>query len=243
MKKDNILELLIRFIKDERFKKGDRLPSERQLGMILNASRATVRESIRQLEERELLTIKRGSGIYLNRGFENIGSEHFQVSPNKETLLKEQLEALFLITPVVVARAAYRAEEVEIQRLKDCIVRMSRAIVSKDVAELTEADMEFYQLLGHMSKNHKLSRLFEQLISGNEIIWSQLVETGAFENNSIFAGYVEIVNAIKLGNSAAAAEKAKKNLINVGKILSNIKNNRDLLQVFKNGNIEATSKE
>lgn len=225
MKKDNVLEEMIRFISDRQFKKGDRLPSERQLGTILDASRTTIREAVRKLEERGLLTIKRGSGIYLNRNSESIAGQHHLVTPDEDTQIKDQLEALYIIAPVVAEYAAKRADEPEILDLQDCIVRMSRAIVSKELPALADSDMEFYRILGRMSKNHKLSVVMEQLITGNDVFWAQFIDNDAFVNNTIFAGYVEIVNAIKRGLPEAAAEKIRETLVNAGEGLSKIKKN------------------
>ncbi len=230
MKKDNVLEQMIRFIKEQQFKKGDRLPAERQLGAILNASRTTVRESVRKLEERGLLTIKRGSGIYLNKNSETIDNNH-SPSPDQNVLLKEYLEALYIIVPTIVESAALQAQETEILRLQDCIVRMSRAIVTKDLSALAEADTQFYQLLALMSQNHKLMRLMELLIDGNEIFWAQLIDNDAFVNNTIFAGYVATVNAIKQKQPQAAAKKIRKNLLNAAQWLAKIKNNPQLAQL------------
>ena len=55
----------IAFIKKNKFKVGDRLPSETELARILLVSRVTLREAIRQLREDGFLYSSRGSGTYV----------------------------------------------------------------------------------------------------------------------------------------------------------------------------------
>jgi GntR family transcriptional regulator len=55
----------IAFIKKNRLKVGDRLPSETELSGILRVSRVTLREAIRQLREDGFLYSSRGSGTYI----------------------------------------------------------------------------------------------------------------------------------------------------------------------------------
>jgi GntR family transcriptional regulator len=55
----------IAFIKKNKFKIGDRLPSETELAKILRVSRVTLREAIRHLREDGFLYSRRGSGTYV----------------------------------------------------------------------------------------------------------------------------------------------------------------------------------
>jgi DNA-binding FadR family transcriptional regulator len=87
---------------------------------------------------------------------------------------------------------------------------------------LVEADSQFHRLLAVMTRNHKLVNVMEQLNSGNETFWEYFIKNDEFFNNVIFAGYVEIVNAIKRGAPIDASEVAKRNIINACEWLSKI---------------------
>ena len=52
MKKKEVTERLFNYVKLQKIKKGDKLPPERELSLLLNSSRTTIREVIRMLEER-----------------------------------------------------------------------------------------------------------------------------------------------------------------------------------------------
>ena len=52
-------------ILEENLKPGDRLPNESVLASRLGAGRSSVREAIRLLVSRNIVTVKQGSGTYL----------------------------------------------------------------------------------------------------------------------------------------------------------------------------------
>lgn len=52
MKKKEVTERLFNYVKLQKIKTGDKLPPERELSLLLNSSRTTIREVIRMLEER-----------------------------------------------------------------------------------------------------------------------------------------------------------------------------------------------
>lgn len=236
IKKKEVLERLIQFVKEQQFKRGDKLPPERELSVLLNVSRTTLREGLRMLEARGILISRRGSGIYLNRGADVFDSQPGAVPTDEDTVIKDHLEARFLIIPNIASCAAERADENEIKELQDCIVRLSRAIVSRELNALAESEADFFRLLAIMTKNHKLVGIVEQLNTGIEIFWDYFIKSDEFVNNVIFAGYVEVVNAIKRRDVTAASDLVKRNIINFCEGLSRIKNIpcRDLFGLKKN---------
>lgn len=236
MKKNIVLTDLVRYMRDRKFKKGDKLPAERELAGVLGTSRSTVREALRRLEERGVLTVRRGSGVYINRDTESMDSgESFQPSDDVSRI-KDLLESRFLITPVIIGCAAVRAAESEITALQNCIVGMSRAIVDRELDRLSEADSEFHRLLAVMTRNHRLLGIMEQLNTGNEVFWEYFIKNDEFVNNVIFAGYVGIVNAVKRRMPEEAANLARRNIIDACEWLSIKKGVRccDLPGIVKN---------
>ena len=58
-------------IRSGQLKKGDRLPSERQMAEQLRVSRATVREAIRSLEIMGLINCVQGEGNFIPKNLDN----------------------------------------------------------------------------------------------------------------------------------------------------------------------------
>ena len=59
-------------LKSGELKRGDKLPSERELALRLNVSRTSVREAIKALETLGLVESKHGGGNYIKNDFEDI---------------------------------------------------------------------------------------------------------------------------------------------------------------------------
>lgn len=236
MKKNVVLKELLEYVKEQKFEKGDRLPSERNLVGILGISRATIREAMRILEERGILIARRGSGVYINKSADAMELVNNLTPPNEGARIKDQLEARFMITPVIIRSAASRATEEEIGLLRNCIVSMSRAIVARELRQLVDADCEFHRILAAMTRNHKLIKIMEMLNSGNEFFWEYFIKNDEFVNNVIFAGFVGIVNAVKRKNGDEAAELAKRNIVNACEWLDKIKDTHygEILAIEKN---------
>jgi GntR family transcriptional regulator, transcriptional repressor for pyruvate dehydrogenase complex len=224
MKKEDVLDRLLWFVKEQKFQKGDKLPPERELAEELNTSRATIRETLRRLEERGIVKVKRSSGVFLNKSTEVIDLEQKFPPQDEETLIKDQLEVHFLFLPLLVGCAAARANDEEIRALQGCIVTMSRAIVAKDLDTLSEADNEFHRLLAIMTKNRNIFRIIQVLNSGREVFWEYFIKNDEFIHNVIFAGYVELVNCIKNRDPEASAKRAKRNILNIGERIPGLKN-------------------
>ena len=85
-------------------------PNETILSERLNAGRSSVREAMKLLASRNIVTIRQGSGTYISSspgmvddplGFTFIG--------NKQKLITDLLEVRFLLEPSIAAMAATRA--------------------------------------------------------------------------------------------------------------------------------------
>ncbi|MGE5342699.1 MAG: FadR/GntR family transcriptional regulator [Candidatus Omnitrophota bacterium] len=226
MKKNDIWQRLIQFIRDHAFKKGDRLPSERELSRMLDVNRTTLRETLQRMEERGWVITKRGSGIYLNRNAETLENAERLLPVEGDALLKDLLEARLLIAPLIVACAASRVTDHQIKELQQCMVDMSRAIVTKEVPVLIEAETHFYRIIAVMTQNHKLVKIMDELHADGNEFWEYAIRDDAFVNTVIFANYVEIVNALKRNDSHEAVQRVKRSIMTSCEWLSQIKHTR-----------------
>ena len=68
---DQVIEVIKDKIKKGKIKKGDKLPSEREMAESLGLSRASVREALRALEVIGLIESIQGAGNYIRTNFDN----------------------------------------------------------------------------------------------------------------------------------------------------------------------------
>ena len=106
------------------YKSGDKIPTERELSSILNASRSSIREALRSLEKSGLIIKKTGryGGSFVNindsspiiNGLKDL----FQL---RQVTPKEINQVRLLFEPHVAFEAAKKANKKDIERLKQIL--------------------------------------------------------------------------------------------------------------------------
>ena len=113
-----ISEDIISLILEENLQPGDKLPNESILSKRLDAGRSSIREAMKLLASRNIVTIRQGSGTYVASspgmvedplGFLFIG--------DKEKLVHDLLEVRFLLEPSIAAMAATHATDEDIKKI------------------------------------------------------------------------------------------------------------------------------
>lgn len=109
---EKLSEDIIEFILQRNLKPGDRLPNESVLAQEMGAGRSTVREAMKLLASRNIVTVRQGSGTYVS---EQPGIVRdplgFTFIRDKKKLAADLLEVRFLLEPSIASMAAARATE------------------------------------------------------------------------------------------------------------------------------------
>ncbi len=247
IKKQLVLGKLVQHVKQNDMKKGDKLPAERELAELFESSRTTIRDVVRTLEERGIVNVKRGSGIYLDKDADLIFLDNEEAPLAHEIQIKNQLEAGFLIYPNIIGYAAHNASDNEIGLLQKSIVKLSQAILSRKLEKIVAADTEFHRIVARLTCNTLFIGTMESFARGNTIFWEYFTKSDEFIDNTIFAGYVGIVNAIKKKDAMEATAIARKN---IGDICDWFTQNKEFdfsvhierLSVYLNASSKSTSK-
>jgi len=150
-------------------KPGDLLPSEASLKEIFSASRPTVREALRVLEQSGLIEIKTGAkgGAFIKRITEDIMIENIEllIAVNQVSLM-QLLEFRTCIEPsaaVLAARNYTESDSDIIQPLKQKIIH----VLEKDKLETTEfknIDLELHLAVAKLSKNPILKSIQKSVV-------------------------------------------------------------------------------
>ena len=155
VKNPKAYEVVIDSIKDMVFKrelkKGDKLPTERELAESLKVSRTSVREAIRALEIIGLVESKQGAGNYIKNDFATSLFEPLSVmfmlqesSPKDIFQLREVLEL------ECCRLAAKNIKDYELDRLLSIISEMKETDSEERSSNL---DKEFHSLITTTSRN------------------------------------------------------------------------------------------
>jgi GntR family transcriptional repressor for pyruvate dehydrogenase complex len=145
-------------------KEGDRLPSERKLGEIFKVSRGTLREALRVLEQKGLITIRTGV-----RGGAQVSPVNARMREGLGLLLRlqkislrELAEFREVVEGAMAAQAARKATRADANDLRSCVDRIQEYMAAPESLweQIREEDNKFHRLLSRIAGN----RLFESVL-------------------------------------------------------------------------------
>ncbi|HIS56864.1 MAG TPA: FadR family transcriptional regulator [Candidatus Fimimorpha excrementavium] len=155
---ERLAEDVIAFILQEHLEPGDKLPNESVLSEKMGAGRSSIREAMKLLASRNIVTIRQGSGTYIAKtpgivedplGFTFIG--------DKEKLVTDLLEVRFLLEPSIAGMAASNATAEDILRIRRLCLEVEELLAAG--TDHTHKDIEFHTAIAMSSKNLVVPRL------------------------------------------------------------------------------------
>lgn len=134
------LELLL---KSGTYKLGDRLPPERDIAEAFGVSRTVVREALIMLELENLVTVKKGSGVYVIGLPDEISSEKDKKVEEEDFGPFELLQTRQLIESNIAAFAASQIVKSDIIELRSILER-ERQILEQGLIDDYSTDELFH---------------------------------------------------------------------------------------------------
>jgi DNA-binding FadR family transcriptional regulator len=194
-----VAEQLARKIESGKFPAGSRLPAERELASQLGVSRVTVREAEIALQALGYISIKTGSGVYVEEASRNKSPGFPEISAFEVT------EARALFESEAAALAAQQATDATLTSLQQLVDIMSQT--GPDDAAAETADREFHRVIAAASNNAAIMYVIETL-------WKMRDEIGPVKEvyDSVCAEdfgargreHADILDAIRAKDAAAA---------------------------------------
>jgi len=143
---------------------GERMPSEKELCEAFGVSRTAMREALRMLSAKGLITIRKGDGIYVNE-FSTLHANrpmslYLELKFDKSYVM-HLIHVRQMIEPSVAALAALNRTKDDIEDLSENLRRFNNPDAS--AAELARLDLEFHLKLAHASANPLIPLIMEPL--------------------------------------------------------------------------------
>lgn len=214
---EDIVKQIRDLIEKGRLKKGDQLPTERELTDTFKVSRATVREAIRTLESMRLVESKQGNGTYVL-----CSTEEALVQPLAAALFheKDDLIDIFyvrkIIEPSVAQLAAAYATREEILELEEVLRKQEEDLLSGK--NIVESDSAFHNILARMAKNRVLERLLLAVVDLLGQTREAYLQNDARAQESL-KGHQKVLSAVKDADCAAARQAMLRHLESVEGLL------------------------
>jgi GntR family transcriptional repressor for pyruvate dehydrogenase complex len=208
-----ISEDIISLILEENLQPGDKLPNESILSKRLDAGRSSIREAMKLLASRNIVSIRQGSGTYVASspgmvedplGFLFIG--------NKKKLVHDLLEVRFLLEPSIAAMAATHATDDDIKKITALCDDVENLLNNGE--DHTMKDIEFHTAIAMSSKNLVVPRLIHSSIP----LFVETTENRL--HNETIESHREIAQAIAAHDPLRAQDAMYLHLVYNRKIIS-----------------------
>lgn len=203
-------------IAEGRLVPGERFPPERELAVLFNVSRSTMREALNQLVLKGLIHRRPGRGTIVLDREASIHNTTLRALQDVGADLSDALDFRAVIEPAIAAQAARRATPADILRLEELIRFMD---AESSAASFAAFDRQFHELIARSCGNPLLVRLSELAAEWIQATRHRALQTGARRELSR-KGHRKIYAAIADGNGEAAAAAMAQHLTDVVTVLS-----------------------
>jgi DNA-binding FadR family transcriptional regulator len=155
-------------------RRGDKLPPERDLAVLMQISRPTLREAVRILADAGVVDVRRGpgGGIFVAGDVVPVELVRERSSVRLEEIA-DVLEARRLLEPGVARLAAQRGSAKDLDALERSITAMreicARGYGAADEERFLQLDMQFHLMLARASGNPTVETLMRSLLRQLEI--------------------------------------------------------------------------
>lgn len=205
---------------------GDKLPSERKLALQLNVSRNVVREAIKILREKGLVTVMPGKGAFITKPDPLLVTTIIQrVLRNYDTPVEDILEVREELELTIINKAVNRATTEDIKELYTTYYLMEK---NKDNVNLfVKYDVHFHDTLAKSTGNKLFSLLLNTFIDITNNVLFNLTITRPETTRIAQSHHLKIIEAIEqrnIGNGVQVIEEHMEVIRNDIKRLKNTLN-------------------
>lgn len=207
-----VAESLLALISEHHLKPGDTLPTERELMQHYGVGRSSVREALRMLESRGLISAG-GSGAFAVADFRNPLNDSLSLLlAVEEGSLRELFEVRRIVEGEAVALATERGEEAHLDRMRAATELMREGLANRD--EYIEADVAFHLTIAEATQNRMILHLMHAIRDQLERALGSIYKIPGSPERSI-EDHGLIIEAMEAGKPDEARERMREHLARV----------------------------
>ena len=198
-------------IRGKKIKVGEKLPTESEFCELFSVSRTVVREAMKKLSARGLVTIIKGSGVYVSeldaQKALNPLNLFFEMSESEDIVL-DTIRTRQIIEPEIASYAAKNRTSAQLSKLEKNLEGIIKCVVTNIKKEM-EIDIKFHSLIaeaaGNQVINILLSPIFNLIPKYKKSIFAKSAQINLQgEKNKLIKYHSDIFNAIKDKDSKSA---------------------------------------
>ncbi len=225
---DHVAADLLAMVADGRYPPGSRLPPEAALALEARVSRLTLREAVRVLRDKGVLSVEHGRGTFVNPPARWVALDPMLLSSRAAlegdpAQSAQQITETRRIVEVGAAElAARRRDETHLAHLRNCIERMRQAHDDGDVAGFSAADVDFHDGLMTAACNPFLAALLQPI---KALVREVRVQTSLEPEMRLVAvaAHGAILEAVVAGDDAAARSTMTEHLAETHRVIDRLR--------------------
>lgn len=192
------------------YKTGDLLPIEPRLVTEFGVSRTVIREAVRSLSDKGIISVRQGSGMRVEPPdqwsyLDPVVLFELVKAGRSPTLFDELLEGRRILEVQLAGLAARKRTSEEARQLAELLGQMRRHVRDPDPAEYNNLDLAFHELIARAAKNRLLFEAMRPI--------SETTRVGRFYTVSVegglalsLRGHADLYEAIRTQNEAEARQ-------------------------------------
>jgi GntR family transcriptional repressor for pyruvate dehydrogenase complex len=200
-------------IQGKKLEAGTRLPSEMKLCQQFGVSRTVIREALRVLHSRGLITIVKGKGMFVKELSGQTAADplHLYLQMNFErSYVMDIVYSRQILEPAIAELAAKHRSDEDIRRLADDIELLRTC--TGDFSELSKTDTQFHVDIAKACGNSLMPLLLEPIHRLIPDIKSSVYATVNDAKESALIMHQSIYDAIAAGNPVGARKAMEEHL-------------------------------
>jgi len=167
---DMVVESIENLIIRNNLKEGDSLPSEKALAETLAVGSRSVREALKVLEARGIVSVRHGKGAFVaGRSKDNVVkylADSLRLTMMADVgLLLELVDVRTMIEASVVADVARTRTANDLARFTEILAGLEKAHKEQAIEDYNRLDAVFHKSIIDASRNRILSALYERMTS------------------------------------------------------------------------------
>jgi GntR family transcriptional repressor for pyruvate dehydrogenase complex len=208
-----IVEQIRELISEGRINPGDRLPPERELAELFKASRNSVRDAIRVLEQMGLIESRQGDGTYVRSvSAEDLAEPLALMLLQSRTQMRELWEVRRVLEPAIAEFAASRVTDEELDELEGILESQRRKVAGGFIA--LEEDTAFHYCIAEAARNTVMLRTLDTLVDLLRQSRERTLQQHDRPAHSL-AGHVRIMAALRHHDPEAARVEMLRHLVDI----------------------------
>jgi GntR family transcriptional repressor for pyruvate dehydrogenase complex len=203
----SVEDAIVDAIQSKKIEPGAKLPSEMELCVQFGVSRTVVREALRALNSRRLITIIKGKGMFVRKFSGKDASDplQFYLRMNFERdYVMDIVHARQILEPAIVALASKHRTQADIQRMADDLELLKTC--DEKFTELSRIDTQFHVDIAKSSGNSLMPLLLDPIHRLIPEIKSSVYATVKEARESAVLWHKRILDGIIKGDSGAARQ-------------------------------------